>query len=268
MSAPDRDTQRVKDWLHRSTPTPPDAERSVDVVMTTLFRQTQLQPRVSFHLLGGRGRGEGGSSMFSAIRFGVAASLVALLGGLFAIGAGQPQADEAPGAAAPASPSATADETLEPVAAITGRIVPGRVTREADEVTQPTLPETIWSDYVWSFVSDTNDQRLNGMFEFTQNLYLFRADDRSSGSVHSGVGRITNDDGSWVSEFHGFSQPGKDAYLNPNFALQFTGQGGYEGLSAMLLMTPVPGSHWDVEGIIFPGSMPELPPSVDPPEAE
>ena len=35
----------------------------------------------------------------------------------------------------------------------------------------------------------------------------------------------------------------------------------------MLLMTPVPGSHWDVQGIIFPGQMPEMPDPVAPPEA-
>jgi hypothetical protein len=266
MNAPDRSTREVREWLRRSTPTPPDAERSVDDVMSTLFRQSQLQPRSSFRFLGGRGGNQGGSSMFSALKFGVAAALVALFGGLLAIAVVEPQQSYAPAAVASESPSAEA--TAGPATAVSGRIYPGVVTRSADIETQPDVPQEIWSDYVWEFRAATTDPRLNGTFEFHQNIYEFLADDMFSGTVHSGTGRITNDGGSWVSEFQGFAQPGKNAYHNASFALSFTGEGGYEGLSAMLLMTPIPGSHWEVEGILFPGSFPEPPAAVDPPEID
>lgn len=206
--------------------------------------------------------------MFSALRFGVATALVALFGGLLAIAVVEPQQSYTPGAAASASPSAEAEEAAGPATAISGRIYPGTVTQGADVVIQSDIPQEIWSDYVWEFRVSTNDPRLDGTFEFHQNIYEFLANDMYSGTVHSGTGRITNDDGSWTSEFHGFAQPGKNAYHNGHYALQFTGEGAYEGLSAMLLMTPVPGSHWDVQGILFPGALPELPATVDPPETE
>lgn len=206
--------------------------------------------------------------MFSALKFGVAAALVALFGGLLAIAVVEPQQSYAPAAVASESPSAAAEETSGPATAVNGRILPGSVTREADVVIQSDVPQEIWQDYVWKFRAATTDPRLNGTFEFHQNVYEFLADDMFSGTVHSGTGRITNDGGSWVSEFNGFAQPGKNAFHNATFALHFTGEGGYEGLSAMLLMTPVPGSHWNVEGILFPGSFPEPPAAVDLPESD
>ena len=33
-------------------------------------------------------------------------------------------------------------------------------------------------------------------------------------------------------------------------------------------MDPVPGLHWNIDGVIFPGPMPEPPASIDAPEAE
>jgi len=47
----------------------------------------------------------------------------------------------------------------------------------------------------------------------------------------------------------------------------FAGEGGYEGLSAMLLMVPNAG-NWVVDGVIIPGPMPEPPTSLEPPETE
>ena len=268
MSAPDRTTREVQKWLHDSTPTPPDAERSVDQVMTTLFRSTQVQPRLSSRLLGGRGTNEGRPLMFTALKLGIATALVALVGGLYAVSVDRPQEDQVPGAAASPSTSAEIEEPPGPAAAVSGMIFPGTVTESAKIVTQTEDPQEVWTDYVWEFGIRTNDPRLNGTFEFHQNIYAYLADDFYGGSVQRGTGRVTNDDGWWSSEFHGFAQPGKNAYHNTHYALTFTGEGGYEGLSAMMTMTPVPGSHWDVEGIIFPGQLPEPPAAVDEPAIE
>ena len=73
---------------------------------------------------------------------------------------------------------------------------------------------------------------------------------------------ITNDGGSWVSEFRGFT-PGGD---RNHYLLLLSGEGGYEGLSAMLLMLPVGASgEWEVEGVIAPDPLPEPPEWVLPP---
>ncbi len=267
MKAPDRTTGRVRDWLRQSTPTPPDAERSVEDVMATLFRQSQVQPRVSARWFSGRGGNEGGSSMFTALKLGLATALVALVGGFFTVSVTQPAEDSAPGAAVSPSPSAEAETAAGPAVAVSGRVNPGRVAREADVEIRTTVPEEVWTDYVWVFQVVTDDPRINGRLDFTQNVYSFLADDLFSGSVQTAVGRIVNDGGSWAVEAQGFAQPGLNAYHNSNFVLHLTGSGGYDGLSAILLMDPVPRSHWDVEGIIFPGAPPETPASVDPPEA-
>lgn len=267
MNAPDRTTREVRDWLRRSSPPPPDAERSVDEAMNTLFRSTQVQPRLTSRLLGGRRGNEGGSLMFTALKLGAATALVALIS-VFAVSVDRTQDSQVPGAAASPSPSAEAAGPATPAAAVNGRVYPSAVTQDANVIRQTEDPQEIWTDYVWDFRMDTDDPRLDGWFEFHQTIHVFVPDSFQGGSIQSGTGQITNDDGWWSTEFHGFAQPGKNAYHNGHYALTFTGGGGYEGLSAMLLMTPVPGSHWDVQGIIFPGDMPEMPDAVEPPEAD
>ena len=45
-----------------------------------------------------------------------------------------------------------------------------------------------------------------------------------------------------------------------------TGEGSYEGLSAVLFVLPTGGFHgWEVRGVIAPAPLPELPTSVEEP---
>ena len=90
----------------------------------------------------------------------------------------------------------------------------------------------------------------------------------TGGAVESGIGLISNDDGSWAYELRGFAKPGDSSWRESHFALYLTGEGGYEGLSGMLWLDPVPGSHWELEGVIAPGPMPEPPAALVPAEPE
>jgi hypothetical protein len=206
--------------------------------------------------------------MFSALKLGVATALVAMFGGLLAISVVGPQEGQAPGAAASEAPSPTVEATLEPAAAVTGRILPGTNTWPGARATQETLPELTVTDYAWTLTVMTSDPRLNGTMKTNQTYHQVLDGNLDSGSLRSGIGHIANDDGSWAIEFTGFSKPGESSYTSPNFTLHLTGEDGYEGLSAMLFLVPVPGSHWDVDGVIIPGAMPEPPASVVPPDTE
>jgi hypothetical protein len=268
MKAPDRTTQHVREWLRQSTPMGPDAERSVDEVMSRLIRQTQLRPRLSFRFLRGRSLDEGGHSMFSALKLGLATAVVALLGGILALSVLPPQhQDQAPLAAATesASPEIALDD-LPPYASITGQLRPGIATHVPDFGTDPATGRETGTDWAWRMELEANDPRLSGEYLSNHNYYLFEGDDRNSGSLRSGIGRVTNEGGSWSVEFHGFSKPGTNAIQANHYVTYLSGEGGYEGLSAILLMTPS-GDHWAVDGVIAPGPMPEAPTSVDPSEA-
>lgn len=269
MKAPDRTTQQVREWLRQSTPLPPDAEQSVDEVMSRLIRQTQLRPRLSFRFLRGRSLDERGRSMFSALKLGVATAVVALFGGILALGVLPPQhQDQAPPAAATGSASPeVALEELPPYASITGQLRPGIATHVLDIRTDPATGRETGTDWAWRMELETNDPRLNGEYLNNHNYFLFEGDDRNSGSLRSGIGRVTNGGGSWSVEFHGFSKPGTNAIQANHYVAYLTGEGGYEGLSAMLITTPS-GDHWAVDGVIAPGPLPEAPTAVDPSEAE
>lgn len=252
MSTSDRSTPLVRAWLRRSTPLPPDAEQSVDEVMTALFQQTQVRPSVSLRWLRGIGGDTQWSPLLAAARLGVAATLVVLIGSLLAVGVGP----FAPGASDP-----------PPYAAIEGRATPDVQWRAADEVEQGTPPQVIGTGWGWRLRWKTNDDRLTGTDTNIQNYHQFLAGSATSGTLRSGIGRLTNEGGSWRTVYHGFSKPGEsDWYLN-HYVAYLTGAGGYEGLSAMILMTPVPGQYWRLDGVIAPGPLPEPPSSLEPPGA-
>lgn len=255
MNAPDRTPRHVREWLRRSTPTPPDAEQSVDEVMTTLFRQSQLRPRMSFRLWAERARSEGGFSMFSALKVGVATALVALVGGVLALSL-LPQPQEPLPPAAEATEVAVGD--LPRYAAIEGKVYAHSETNRATEARQEGLPEVIGTDWGYRGLVETNDPRLNGFYDTNQNYHQFLAPP-ASGTVRSGIGRISNKGGSWAAELYGFSRPGESDHSANHYVSFLTGEGGYEGLSAMLWMDPEPGTHWRLEGVIAPGPMPEPP---------
>ena len=83
------------------------------------------------------------------------------------------------------------------------------------------------------------------------------------GSVRTGIGRFANDGGSWAVESIAFNQPGISITDGSHLAWAMTGEGGYEGLSAVLFVLPVGYHNWEVRGVIAPAPLPELPTSVE-----
>jgi hypothetical protein len=272
MNAPDRTTQRVRDWLRRSTPAAPDAERDVDEVMTTLFKSSQLQPRSSFRFLRGRKGPEGGFSMFTALKLGGATAVIALVTGVLAISAlPVSQTMQAPSAATESASPEVAIEDLPPYAAITGKMWPGSQIQVPTADADFAGPGTLWHDWAWETRMEVNDPRLNGRVLTNQDFLLFEDDAASytgfAGSLRSTVGRLENEGGSWTLRGHGFSKPGLSSYSSNHYVMYFTGEDGYEGLTAMLLMVPA-GNYWQLDGVIAPGPLPEPPASLVPAAAE
>ena len=98
---------------------------------------------------------------------------------------------------------------------------------------------------------DTNDARLNG--DVTRTV-SFRFDSSFSNGIESSVMELTNDGGSWVGEERGYGTPAGGGGFSA-----LSGRGGYEGLTAYIVRGPNEGDGWDLNGIIFPAAMPEVP---------
>lgn len=123
---------------------------------------------------------------------------------------------------------------------------------------EPAAPPIVVSmkNYGWNLELDTDDSRLSGTWEVNTSF-----DTYGSGiTLRTAIGRLTNEGGSWTTESLGFTPGGGGNH----YANYFIGEGGYDGLSAMLLMRPAPGG-WEVEGVIAPGPWPEPPEWVLPP---
>ena len=101
-----------------------------------------------------------------------------------------------------------------------------------------------------------DDPRLSGAWEETNNLAEFpQLHDELRVEIWWGGLTITNDDGSW----NGMCTSTYDSAAAAETSLaqcQLTGEGAYEGLSALLSPTGPGGSSWTVAGAIFPGPLP------------
>jgi hypothetical protein len=78
-----------------------------------------------------------------------------------------------------------------------------------------------------------------------------------NGELITGTTEITNDAGSWVGKMRGYIDPVTNQY---HFQIDLTGTGAYEGYSALLYAKGP--STWDVEGLVFPGTLPDYPDPV------
>lgn len=103
---------------------------------------------------------------------------------------------------------------------------------------------------------ETSDPRISGSHYSVHDYYKY------GGVPPWGVRAIslviTNDEGAWVStDGFGYQQPWDGAMF---YAQQFRGTGAYEGLTALLVHTQDQwGLTMDVQGVIFPGELPEAP---------
>lgn len=93
-----------------------------------------------------------------------------------------------------------------------------------------------------------SDPRLSGEV-WSVHDYLDYNGSSSGARLTSATVGIDNDGGSWTGTIRGYEPPGVDDW---HAFIELTGSGGYEGLSATLMMLDQ-GGHWDVQGMIYPG---------------
>ena len=93
---------------------------------------------------------------------------------------------------------------------------------------------------------EATDPRISGQWEQVLTNRVF-----GDVLVKSATGRLENDGGAWVGTFHGYAGPEFNKEWNV-----FTGEGGYEGLTAVFTWT---GDGSTLEGVIVPGELAPVP---------
>jgi hypothetical protein len=106
---------------------------------------------------------------------------------------------------------------------------------------------------------EMDDARLSGTL-----YHVWNRDYLGDGEVFTGTVELVNDDGSWVGTMRGYfayEESGRRHY----WQLELTGTGAHDGLSTLLYASgPAPGLA-DVEGFVFPGTLPAYPGPVEVP---
>lgn len=156
------------------------------------------------------------------------------------------------------------EAVVVPYAAVSGS-ARGVSAGGTDVTLSDTLPEVRASGHRAVVTFTMDDPRLSGRWEGTQNIHQFVRDDH--GAVRAGTARLANDGGSWAITFTGFTPPGAPDNLSANhYHMLFSGEDGYEGLSAIIVVNPVGTAEWELKGVIFPGPMPPYPEPLAPAE--
>ena len=163
--------------------------------------------------------------------------------------------------------TAARDETLPAYAAISGTAIADSMSVSGPAVLEETarVPYAYAEGYDAIISLRADDPRLSGTYETTQDYIQF-APGREGGFVRAGRGRITNDGGSWLTEFRGFTLPGSDPVSGNTYFTLYTGVDGYAGLSAVTVWQPTGMGRWAFEGVLYPGALPDLPPPLAPTE--
>lgn len=188
--------------------------------------------------------------MFTAARIVAALAILALAGSLAVVAV---PVSEQP-ATAPAAPM----EDIDPAdfGGFMGRMTCGQGKYGSTQVTE-------WG----SFVEGETYPRCSvevGDPRFTGNMYsvhdYYKYDGKPTWGVRSVSAVLTTDEGHWVSTSNwGYQQPENGAMA---YAMQWRGEGAYEGLSALSFLSQDEFSLiLDLEGVIFPGELPAAPAS-------
>jgi len=103
---------------------------------------------------------------------------------------------------------------------------------------------------------EASDARISGNSRSAHDYYKY--DGRPEWGVRSFGSVISNEDGTWVAaDGWGYQQPEDDTMF---YAARYRGTDAYEGLSALVVLSQDSwGLRFDVEGVIFPGDLPEAP---------
>ena len=118
------------------------------------------------------------------------------------------------------------------------------------------LPDRTIQTWPVAWRNFTDDPRVDGQGEAMDYLETFQGVDGVAAVSHSGVGRLTTDDGSWAVECEGAASSASalDGYI----FCWYEGEAAYEGLTTFLVMTMRSDGGFDAEGWIFPGERPPL----------
>lgn len=103
---------------------------------------------------------------------------------------------------------------------------------------------------------EVSDPRISGNNHSVHDYYKYDGQPRWGVRSYSSV--IGNEDGTWVAtDGWGYQQPEDGTMF---YAGRYRGTDAYEGLSALVVLSRDSwGMRFDVQGIIFPGDLPEAP---------
>lgn len=191
--------------------------------------------------------------MFNATRVAVAASILALVGGLSYVTVPTVERLIAPGA----PPSVSA----EAFAGFTGSFSFDGIGPTVDgERTDYDWGSTTAGDYYANMNLEVSDERLSGTAHAAHNAVHFN--NGPTHGVRTLTAEIVNEDGTWEgtgTAFHDMD----DGVMR--YELMLSGHGAYAGLSAMLsLVSDTTLVGYEAEGVIFPGELPPHPVFEDP----
>jgi hypothetical protein len=116
------------------------------------------------------------------------------------------------------------------------------------------------SAYTCTQTSTSSDPRLTGNVTKSWNEDTYQMDE---GPISVGIDTLylRNDDGGWSCS-SGYVAKGSTPETEPLTKSTFTcmGEGGYEGLTAVLVSEQVAGAfNGEFAGLLFPGDLPEVP---------
>jgi hypothetical protein len=259
----------VRDWLKRTEVEPDDVRRSTHLVsdrasrtrqrsrwwpLPSLRRQPSPTPTNTDDSQQSNVTGRT-QFMFSPVKAMTAGALVFAIGGVFLIAQPFDQQSAAPGAEA------------EPIAPtwVTGDIQPAASCSGPDSIESDGDVRHDWIIECGPQTWTSSDPRLTSEVVRRWNEDVFLTDEGSI-TISMGAADLRNDGGGWAcSDSSLLKGSGMRSEAVTETTFNCIGDGGYEGLSAILVSEMGPGFSEDFVGLIFPGDFPPLP---EPPAAD
>lgn len=239
--------QRQRRWWHRL----PSRQIETPSASDTLDYQPSPIPATDGHTPTVIGRTQ---TMLSPVKAIAAGAIVFALSGVLLIAQPFQQSDSVPGAEADSPTWVTGTGFWAPsCSGPTSTEDDGDVTRERGYVCEPTR---------W----ETSDPRLTGDASWRWNADVYTTDEGQRTVVH-GAEYLRNEGGGWtcpILRLANRSGNNPDQY-NISDTQLCVGDGGYEGLSALIVWPGENSTSSSLLGLIFSGDVPPLP---DPPAVE
>jgi|GEM_PF-2014598 len=272
------DNTRLHDWLHETVGETPDPVEGTQQVMSQVEETSQVGRWLPFPVFHRKARAKTSTatdtaeyqpspipaanghtptvigrtqSMLSPAKAITAGALVFALGGVLLIAQPFDQQSAVPGAETEAIAPiwVTGTVTFAPSCSGPDSEMVGDVRRD-------------WSNECSPQTWTATDPRLTGEVAFRWNSDIYQTD-AGTVEVNTSASYLRNDDGGWVCSssplWKGSGPSTTEAVTGDN--AKCVGEGGYEGLSALLAREKGPGPGYSAEfvGLIFSGDFPPLP---------